>query len=72
MGAQLGIEMEGQAAVATTISVHFGADLSRTAGAVHSDDVLNRTILNPDTGEPGVLVPMGPQVWGSPAGAGCC
>lgn len=65
VGAQLGIEMEGQAAVATTISVHFSADLSQAAGAVHSDDVLNRTILNPDTGEPGVLVPMGPQAWGS-------
>ncbi len=65
VGAQLGVEMEGQAAVATTISVHFSADLSQTAGAVHSNDVLNRTILNPDTGEPGVLVPMGPQAWGS-------
>ncbi|WP_322047242.1 FAD-dependent monooxygenase [Paraburkholderia sp. J67] len=63
VGAQLGVEMEGHTAVATTISVHFSADLAQ-AGA-RADDVLNRTILNPDSGEPGVLVPMGPQTWGS-------
>jgi 2,4-dichlorophenol 6-monooxygenase len=67
VGAQLGVEMEGHAAVATTISVHFSADLSHTAGMAGTDDVLNRTILNPDTGEPGVLVPMGPQAWGGNA-----
>jgi 2,4-dichlorophenol 6-monooxygenase len=65
VGPQLGVEMEGHSAVATTISVHFSADLSSTPGVANSDDVLNRTILNPDTGEPGVLVPMGPDHWGS-------
>jgi 2,4-dichlorophenol 6-monooxygenase len=64
VGPQLGVEMEGEAAVATTISVHFSADLARYGRAGESDDVLNRTILNPDTGAPGVLVPMGPHAWG--------
>ncbi|MEG3063961.1 MAG: FAD-dependent monooxygenase [Comamonas sp.] len=64
VGAQLGIEMQGHDAVATTISVHFAADLSRYFPAGETSDVLNRTILNPDVGEPGVLVPMGPTTWG--------
>ncbi|RKP50323.1 FAD-dependent monooxygenase [Pararobbsia silviterrae] len=65
VGAQLGVHMEGHAAVATTITVHFDADLSHTRGAAGTDDVLIRSILNPDTGAPGVLVPMGPHAWGS-------
>lgn len=64
VGPQLGVEMEGEAAVATTVSVHFSADLARYGRAHESEDVLNRTILNPETGEPGVLVPMGPDAWG--------
>lgn len=61
IGPQLGVEMQGHPMVATNISVHFSADLSRWA---RGNDVLIRTILNPDTGEPGVLVPMGPDQWG--------
>ncbi|MEG1769483.1 MAG: FAD-dependent monooxygenase, partial [Comamonas sp.] len=48
VGSQLGVEMQGHEAVATTISVHFAADLSRYFPAGETSDVLNRTILNPD------------------------
>ena len=58
---QLGIEMEGKSAMATTISVHFSADLSPWA---RDPDVLIRTILSPELGHPCVLVPMGPGKWG--------
>lgn len=61
VNSQVGIEMEGHSAVATTISVHFSADLSRWA---RDSDVLIRTILSPDVGYPCVLVPMGPRTWG--------
>ena len=64
LGAQLGVKMEGHDAVATTISLHFAADLSKYFPEGETSDVLNRTILNPDVGEPGVLVPMGPTTWG--------
>ena len=64
IGPQLNVQMHGEAALATTISVHFSADLSQLPGIRDSDEVLNRTILNPDCGEPGLLVPMGPERWG--------
>ena len=61
VGPQLGVEMVGQLGVATTVSVHFSADLSAIAG---TPDVLIRTIFNPDVGTPCVLVPVGPDNWG--------
>ncbi len=61
IGPKLGIEMEGHLAVATSVSLHFSADLSDWA---RDPEVLTYTILNPDTGIPCVLVPMGPDPWG--------
>ena len=61
VGPQLGIEMQGELAVATNISIHFSADLSKWA---RDPEVLIRTILNPDVGTPSVLVPVGPDEWG--------
>lgn len=58
---QIGVEMEGRAAMATTISLHFSADLSRYA---RDPEVLIRTILSPALGYPAILVPMGPKKWG--------
>ncbi len=58
---QIGVEMEGQAGMATTISLHFSADLSRWA---RDPEVLIRTILSPELGYPAILVPMGPGKWG--------
>lgn len=55
------VTMDGQGAMATTISVHFSADLSRWA---RDPDVLIRAILSPEVGYPCVLVPMGPERWG--------
>lgn len=66
VGPQLGVTMEGHLGVATNISVHFSGRLP-TGRHGGSDDVLNRTILNPDTGQLGVLVPMGPAQWGDQA-----
>ena len=64
VGPQLGIRMEGHLAVATSISIHFSADLSRWA---RDPEVLTRIILNPDTGVPCAIVPMGPDRWGPDA-----
>lgn len=61
IGPQLGVEMEGDLAIATNVSIHFSADLSPWA---RDPDVLIRTILNPDVGVPCVLVPVGPSDWG--------
>ena len=62
VGPSLGVEMEGDLAVATNVSIHFSADLSRWA---RDPEVLIRTILNPDTGLPFVLVGVGPDDWGT-------
>lgn len=62
IGPQLGIQMEGHLAVATSISVHFSADLSAYFKDV---EALTCVIMNPDTGIPCVLVPMGPKDWGA-------
>ena len=61
VGPEIGVAMEGHLAVATSISIHFSADLSAWA---RDPEVLIRTILNPDTGKVCVLVPMGPDAWG--------
>lgn len=61
VNSQVGVEMEGPAAMATTVSIHFSADLSSWA---RDPEVLIRSILNPDLGFPCVLVPMGPDKWG--------
>ena len=62
IGPQLGIEMEGHLGVATSVSIHFSADLSPW---FRDTEALTCTILNPDTGVPCVLVPMGPKEWGA-------
>ena len=64
VGPQLDIRMNGHLAVATSISIHFSADLSRWA---RDPEVLTRIILNPDTGVPCAIVPMGPDRWGPDA-----
>ena len=61
VGPELGVEMQGHLGVATSVSIHFSADLSAIAG---HPDVLIRTIFNPDVGTPCVLVPVGPDNWG--------
>lgn len=62
IGPQIGIEMEGHLNVATSVSIHFSADLSAW---FRDTEALTCTILNPDTGVPCVLVPMGPMTWGA-------
>ena len=62
VGPLLDVEMEGHLAVATSVSVHFSADLSRWA---RDPEVLIRTTLNPDTGVPFVMVAVGPDDWGT-------
>jgi len=62
VGPTLGVELEGHLGVATSISLHFSADLSKYYRDTES---LATSILNPDTGVPCVLVPMGPDVWGA-------
>ena len=61
VGPQLGVTMDGSNAVATSISIHFSADLAAYA---RDPEVLLRTLLNPDVGTVGVLAPMGPDEWG--------
>lgn len=61
IGPQLGVTMDGHLGIATSVSIHFSADLSAVA---RDPEVLIRTILNPDTGSPCVLVPVGPDNWG--------
>lgn len=62
VGPQLGIEMEGHLGVATSVSIHFSADLSRW---FRDTEALTCSILNPDAALPCVLVPMGPEKWGA-------
>jgi 2,4-dichlorophenol 6-monooxygenase len=62
VGPQLGVEMEGHLAVATSVSVHFSADLSPW---VKDADALLKTLINPDVGLPCALVSMGPDNWGA-------
>lgn len=62
VGPKLGVTLEGQRKLAREVSIHMSADLSRWSG---DPDVLIRWIWHPETGSLGVLVPMGPDHWGS-------
>ena len=61
VGPKLGVTMDGHLAVATSISVHFSADLSPW---FRDSETLLCSILNPDTGAPCVLLATGPDRWG--------
>ena len=62
IGPKLGIAMDGHLAVATSVSVHFSADLSPW---FPDSETLMCTILNPDTGAPCTLLACGPDAWGA-------
>lgn len=62
VGPQVGIEMEGELGVATSVSLHMSADLSEW---FRDTEALTCSIFNPDTGQQCVLVPMGPRLWGA-------
>jgi 2,4-dichlorophenol 6-monooxygenase len=61
VGAKLGVALEGQRRLASEVSIHMSADLSRWA---RDPDVLIRWIWLPETASLAVLVPMGPERWG--------
>jgi len=61
VGPKLGVALEGQRNLASEVSIHMTADLSRWA---RDPDVLLRWIWLPETGALAVLVPMGPERWG--------
>jgi 2,4-dichlorophenol 6-monooxygenase len=61
IGPKLGVTLEGQRNLASEVSIHMTADLSRWA---RDPDVLIRWTWLPDTGQLAVLVPMGPERWG--------
>ena len=61
IGEAVGVTMEGPPKFATQISMHFSADLSEWTN--DDPEVLIRVIKNPDNGDQGVLLPMGPT-WG--------
>jgi 2,4-dichlorophenol 6-monooxygenase len=54
--------MNGHLAVATSIAVHFSADLSPW---YRDSEALLTTIMNPDVGFPCALVANGPDQWGA-------
>lgn len=62
VGSKFGIALEGARNIARAVSIHMTADFSRWA---RDEDVLLRWIWHPETAELGVLVPMGPNHWGS-------
>lgn len=62
IGPKLGIDMQGLKDVAQEVSVHMSSDLSQWA---KDDDVLIRWIWLAKFGAMCVLVPMGPDQWGS-------
>jgi 2,4-dichlorophenol 6-monooxygenase len=61
IGPKLGVTLEGQRNLASEVSIHMTADLSRWA---RDPDVLIRWTWLPETGQLAVLVPMGPERWG--------
>jgi 2,4-dichlorophenol 6-monooxygenase len=61
VGAKLGVALEGQRNLASEVSLHITADLSRWS---RDPDVLIRWLWLPETGALAVLVPMGPEHWG--------
>jgi 2,4-dichlorophenol 6-monooxygenase len=64
VGKLIGVAMNGIRDIMRLISVHMTADLSPWAT---DDDILIRWLVNPDFdgASSGVLVPMGPDHWGS-------
>ena len=58
----VGVEYEGLGVVTQTATLHVSADLSQLAP---DSDVLIRWILSPQAGVLVVMVPMGPENWGS-------
>lgn len=64
VGKQVGVVVDGPRNIKKLVSVHMTTDLSQWAT---DDDVLIRWLVNPDFGGSwsGVLVPMGPDNWGS-------
>jgi 2,4-dichlorophenol 6-monooxygenase len=62
VGRMLGVELEGVRGMVDECSIHMSADLSKWAT---DDDVLIRWIWVPETGQLAVLVPMGPERWGT-------
>lgn len=62
VGRQLGIKMVGLRKAASQVSFHLSADFSPWNS---DDDVLIRWIGMPQLGMQVVMVPMGPDVWGS-------
>jgi len=61
VGAKLGVTLEGQRNLASEVSIHMTADLSKWA---RDPEVLIRWIWLPESGALAVLVPMGPDHWG--------
>jgi len=61
IGSRLAVELEGQRGLASEVSIHMSADLSRWA---RDADVLIRWIWVPETAALAVLVPTGPEHWG--------
>lgn len=62
VGRLVGVEMEGARGIQDEVSIHLSSDLSRWAT---DDDVLIRWIWIAETGQMAVLVPMGPDHWGT-------
>lgn len=62
VGRLLGVEMVGLRKAASQVSFHLSADFSSWN---NDDDVLIRWIGMPHLGHQVVMVPMGPDVWGS-------
>jgi 2,4-dichlorophenol 6-monooxygenase len=58
----IGVTHEGLGVVTQTATMHVSADFSELA---QDDDVLIRWLLSPQTGVVVVMVPMGPNRWGS-------
>jgi 2,4-dichlorophenol 6-monooxygenase len=61
VGPKLGVALAGRRQLASEVSLHVTADLSRWSS---DPDVLIRWLWLPETGALAVLVPMGPDHWG--------
>jgi 2,4-dichlorophenol 6-monooxygenase len=59
---EIGVTYEGLGVITQTATLHVSADFSRWA---RDDDVLIRWIASPQAGTLIVMVPMGPERWGS-------
>jgi len=62
VGPKLGVALEGQRNLASEVSFHVTADLSRWS---RDPDVLIRWLWLAESGALAVLVPMGPERWGA-------